>query len=36
MTEESKMAFRANKSAGIIKSLCDIYGVTINEATDIY
>lgn len=36
MTEESKLAFQANKNANIIKSLCDLYGVSIQEATDIY
>lgn len=36
MTEESKMAFQAGKSANIIKSLCDLYGLSIQEATDIY
>lgn len=36
MTEESKMAFQAGKNANIIKSLCDLYGLSIQEATDIY
>lgn len=36
MTEESKVAFQANKSANIIKSLCDLYQISIQEATDIY
>ena len=36
MTEESKLAFRANKCANIIKSLCELYGVSLQEATDIY
>ena len=36
MTEESKTAFQANKSANIIKGICDLYGATIQEATDIY
>lgn len=36
MTEESKMAFQASKSAKIIKSLCDLYGTSIQEATDMY
>ncbi len=36
MTEESKMVFLANKSANIIKSLCDLYGTSIQEAADIY
>lgn len=30
------MAFQANKSANIIKSLCDLYGISIQEAADIY
>lgn len=36
MTEESKLAFQANKSANIIKSLCDLYRVSLQKATDIY
>lgn len=36
MTEESKMAFNAGKSARIIKSLNELYGIPIQEATDIY
>ncbi len=36
MTDERKMAFNANKSANIIRSLCDLYGVSIQEAADIY
>lgn len=36
MTEETRMAFQANKSANIIKSLCDLYGISIQEAADIY
>lgn len=36
MTEESKLAFQANKNANIIKSLCYLYGVSVQEATDIY
>ena len=36
MTEESKLAFQANKSANIIKGLCDLYGVSLQKATDIY
>ena len=35
MTEESKMAFNAGKSARIIKSLNELYGIPIQEATDI-
>lgn len=36
MTEESKLAFQASKNANVIKSLCDLYGVSLQEATDIY
>ncbi|MFA4046667.1 DUF3791 domain-containing protein [Xylanibacter caecicola] len=36
MTEESKLACQAIKSANIIKSLCELYGVSLKEATDIY
>lgn len=36
MTEESKLAFQAGKSANIIKSLCDLYGLSLQDATDIY
>lgn len=36
MTEESKLYFQANKSANIIKSLCDLLGITLKEAADLY
>lgn len=36
MTEESKTALQSIKSANIIQSLSDLYGITIQEATDIY
>lgn len=36
MTEESKLAFQARKSSNIIKSLCNLYGLSLQEATDIY
>ncbi len=36
MTEESKLAFQASKSANIIKSICELYGLSLQEATDIY
>lgn len=36
MTEETKLAFQAAKSANIIKGLCDLYGISIQAATDIY
>lgn len=36
MTEDSKMALQSIKSANIIKNLSELYGLTIQEATDIY
>lgn len=36
MTEESKLAFQASKSANIIKSLRDLYGLSLKDAADIY
>lgn len=36
MTEESKLAFQASKSANIIKSLCSLYGLSLTEAADMY
>ena len=36
MTEESKLAFRANKCANIIKSLCELYGISLQKAADMY
>jgi len=36
MTEESILAFQASKSANIIKSLCDLYKISLQEATDAY
>jgi len=36
MTEESKLVFRGNKCAGIILSMCEIFGISLQEATDIY
>ena len=36
MTDESKLAFQARKSANIIKSLCELYGLSLQEATDMY
>ncbi|WP_289744102.1 DUF3791 domain-containing protein [Muribaculum intestinale] len=36
MTEESKLAFQANKSANIIRNLCDLYGLLLQDAADIY
>lgn len=36
MTNESKLAFQVNKSTNIIKSLCELYGLSLQESTDIY
>ncbi len=36
MTEESKMSLRATKVANIIISLCNLYGISLQDATDIY
>lgn len=36
MTDESKMALRATKIANIIISLCELYNVSLQDATDIY
>lgn len=36
MTEESKLAIRATKIARIIMSICDLYNVSLQFATDIY
>ncbi len=36
MIEEGKLAFLANKSANIIKSLSELYGMSLQKATDIY
>ena len=36
MTEESSLALRATKIANIITCLCEMHGITIQEATDIY
>lgn len=36
MTEESKLIFRGDKCAGIIRSISELYGVSLQEATDIY
>lgn len=36
MTDESKLAFQAGKSANIIKSMCELYGLSLKEAADIY
>ncbi len=36
MTDESRLAFQANKSARIIRNLCELYGLSLQEATDVY
>lgn len=36
MTTESKTALRAAKVANIIVCICDLYNVSLSEATDIY
>ncbi len=36
MTEECKLVYRGEKCADIINSISELYGVTLQEATDIY
>lgn len=36
MTQESIMALRASKCANIIKAICELSDLSINEATDIF
>lgn len=36
MTEESKWVLRATKVANIIMSLCDLYNLSLQDATDVY
>ncbi len=36
MTQESIMALRASKCANIIKAICELSNLSINEATDIF
>lgn len=36
MTEESKTTMRAAKSARIIMAICELYGVQIQDATDLF
>ncbi len=36
MTDESKMVLRAQKTANIILSLCELYNISLQEATDLY
>lgn len=36
MSEESILALRANKCARIILNMCEIYNLSLKDATDIY
>lgn len=36
MTEESKIVLRGDKSADIIESITDMYGVPLEQSTDIF
>lgn len=36
MSEDEKTAMRANKSANVIKAICELYGVSLQEATDAF
>lgn len=36
MTQESKLVIRAHKCAKIIQAICELYGVSLKEATDIF
>lgn len=36
MTEEGKMAFQASLSANVIRSISNLFGVSIPEATDMF
>ena len=36
MSEGGKTAMRANKSANVIKAICELYGVSLQEATDAF
>ena len=36
MTEEGRMVMRAAKIANIIVCLCELYGMSLQEATDIF
>ena len=33
---ETDIALRANKNAGIIEALCELYAIPVKDATDIY
>lgn len=36
MNDEGKVVSRGEKNAGIIMSLCELYGMTLEEATDLF
>lgn len=36
MTEESRLALRATKIANIIACLCEMHGITLQDATDMF
>lgn len=36
MTQESRLAFQAKRNANIIKSMCELFGLSLKEAADIY
>ncbi len=36
MTQESKTILRGAKVAKIIESLCDLYGISLQQATEVY
>ncbi|MDE6265374.1 MAG: DUF3791 domain-containing protein [Paramuribaculum sp.] len=36
MTEESNTILRATKCANIIKSICELFGVSLQKATDMF
>lgn len=36
MTEESRLALQASKSANIIRSMCELFGLSLKDAADIY
>ncbi len=36
MSEDGKTAMQASKSANVIKAICDLYGVSMQEAADVF
>lgn len=36
MNDETSLVLRGDKCAGIIESMCELYGLSIADATDIY